>query len=666
MPSAFVTSVYRLAGLERPDRWVEPSHADWAAGLEAGRVSSVSGDGGAARLGATELETASAAAAAASDPPERVRGRASPARIKLRVENERTLEIKIVYRLGGPEKGSGGGRGGSLLRRGGGPSPPPRANTYRVDVYLFCPSELEPADPTSSFYANLFVVIRLHTPHVDLADLGAAGAALGKAPSALTAGTSHGGSTSLAVATSLLFALARSFGDMHASSSAASAARDRAASLGWADPRRRTARKACLAADAARAARADDAVQLMRLLACIFRAAVRRATGAAADAALAVVEGRGGGDPAAAKAAARAGIDLVEQACGALEALATACDPCRADVTGAIPAFVREAAGLVEEHTILEAERALLKLLVDLEGRPLLPPPTAAGPGGPDASQLVMRIPGGGAVGGSILPLPPPPHPTPAGWAGRFPHLDAVRESAAAARRRSSGGGVTGAASRGWTARSGMEGDDSRTTAHSGATTPLGSSPPPGPIPLPPQPPVDVEAYGGELRQRRATTTAATTVRMGSRSPPTVRPAASSFGSLGRRPSLEMVVVPPTALGAARPAMQPSTPGPVPPTTPAVAEDLEAARALLREAVAGLEAARLRRGFTESIMRDGPPEVNESYTNRRQALKKHARAAISLTPRTKPPPTWLQDAVGMAVAAVAMAFATSTVWLAQR
>jgi hypothetical protein len=129
------------------------------------------------------------------------------------------------------------------------------------------------------------------------------------------------------------------------------------------------------------------------------------------------------------------------------------------------------------------------------------------------------------------------------------------------------------------------------------------------------------------------------------------------------------MVVPHTALGVvglARPPglALPSSPGP--PPTPAAAEDLESARALLREAVAGLEAARLRRGYTESLMRDGPPEVNEAYTNRRQVLKKHARAAISLTPRTKPPPTWLQDAVGMAVAAVAMAFATATVWLAQR
>ena len=199
MPSAFITFLYRVAGLERPDRWVDPSHADWAAGLEAGRgATSLSGDGGSvaagfgrARLGTTELETAGGggAAAAAVDPPERVRGRAAPARIKLRVENERTLEIKIVYRLGGPEKGRAG-VGGALCRRhggsgvgGGGPGgsaadPPPRANTYRVDVYLFCPSELEPADPTSSFYANLFVVIRLHTPHVELADLAAAGAVL--------------------------------------------------------------------------------------------------------------------------------------------------------------------------------------------------------------------------------------------------------------------------------------------------------------------------------------------------------------------------------------------------------------------------------------------------------------------------------------------------------
>ena len=87
---------------------------------------------------------------------------------------------------------------------------------------------------------------------------------------------------------------------------------------------------------------------------------------------------------------------------------------------------------------------------------------------------------------------------------------------------------------------------------------------------------------------------------------------------------------------------------------------------MLREAVAGLEAARARRGFHDSLLRDGPPQVNERYTARLQALKKHARAAISLTPRTRRPSNALADLVGMVVAAVAMAFATFTVYLAQR
>ena len=50
-----------------------------------------------------------------------------------------------------------------------------------------------------------------------------------------------------------------------------------------------------------------------------------------------------------------------------------------------------------------------------------------------------------------------------------------------------------------------------------------------------------------------------------------------------------------------------------------------AVRALLRDAVAGLEAARVRRGFLDSLLRDGPPAANETYTNQLQLLKKHAR-----------------------------------------
>jgi len=82
--------------------------------------------------------------------------------------------------------------------------------------------------------------------------------------------------------------------------------------------------------------------------------------------------------------------------------------------------------------------------------------------------------------------------------------------------------------------------------------------------------------------------------------------------------------------------------------------------------VAGLEAARARRGFHDSLLREGPPQANERYTARLQALKKHARAAISLTPRTRRPSNVLADLVGMFVAAVAMAFATFTVYWAQK
>ena len=123
-------------------------------------------------------------------------------------------------------------------------------------------------------------------------------------------------------------------------------------------------------------------------------------------------------------------------------------------------------------------------------------------------------------------------------------------------------------------------------------------------------------------------------------------PGTPAKGGLGPRP---------LTAGAAQPP-----PSPFPPST-----DLGGARALLAEACAGLEAARARRGFDKSLVHDGPPAANEEYSNRLQLLKRHARAAISLSPRPRTPSNLLADAVGMAVAALAMTFATFTVWLAQ-
>ena len=120
-------------------------------------------------------------AASADSRGERRHRAALPAKIKVRAENERQLEIKIVR--GRALEGVGRrGQGddscfpnapsarvphASVPRHTSPPSRPmskvyllgagaSRAKQYRVDVFLFVPAELEPVDATSSFYSQLY------------------------------------------------------------------------------------------------------------------------------------------------------------------------------------------------------------------------------------------------------------------------------------------------------------------------------------------------------------------------------------------------------------------------------------------------------------------------------------------------------------------------------
>jgi len=477
----------------------------------------------------------------------------APVRIKLRAENERQLELKIVY---------------SVLGAGGA-----RSRFFKVELFLFADAALFSEHPTLEFFSNLYGVVRLHTPRVSLAALGDGGTA--GAPLAVVAAA-----VKAAVATA----------------AAALAALDAEASL--CPPTRRVTR-VTRAADASNWA-AEECADTLRLHACMFRAAIRREAAAAADALRAARDADDGGDGggAAAAAAAAMSVDLVRAACEAMEGLAAACDPLEPPHSLA-PPWLTEAWQLVDECCLLEGERSLVKLLVAAgvgvggaagHGAAGAPAPAAPHPPPPlhgsrsitrsysFRGELSMKLSSALAPAGPRLaaPLPPPPPPRaaprvePAGWAGRYPHLDAGRSSALRHRHSLDSRSVAGGSPR---------------SDGGGGGSALGSPPPPPPSP-------------------------------------------------------------------------PHSTLPTP---------LAGVRDLVREAVAGLEAARARRGYADSLLRDGAPPVNEGYTNRLQLLKKHARAAISLTPRSRAPSSWLlADVVGAVVAAAAMAFALWTVWLSQR
>lgn len=230
-------------------------------------------------------------------------------------------------------------------------------------------------------------------------------------------------------------------------------------------------------------------------------------------------------------------------------------------------------------------------------------------------------------------PPPPPPPPVPsvpsAGWSGRYPHLDALRVSAMAHRRSMEDAGSLSSSATVAAADGGGEsfafGQHQGLSAAEAASRAAWATAPPS-------------------SSFARLSTAASPPQPPSQSPPSAAAPATAVASSPHHP----------ASSSALPRAS------YPP------DDPRGARAMLREAVAGLEAARARRGFYDSLLRDGPPQVNERYTARLQALKKHARAAISLTPRTRRPSNALADLVGMLVAAVAMAFATFTAYLAQR
>ena len=136
-------------------------------------------------------------------------------------------------------------------------------------------------------------VVRLHTPHVALADLGSR-----RNPG------------------SLLTAIAAALKEVREASVAGADARAQAADRNCCgpSPSRRVA-----AADAALSAKSEAAAQLLRLHACMFRAAVRRAVAAAAGA-LRSAACAAAPPTDRARAAGRV-VRLVEDACEAMEAL---------------------------------------------------------------------------------------------------------------------------------------------------------------------------------------------------------------------------------------------------------------------------------------------------------------------------------------------------------
>ena len=250
-------------------------------------------------------------------------------------------------------------------------------------------------------------------------------------------------------------------------------------------------------------------------------------------------------------------------------------------------------------------------------------------------------------------PPPPPPQPSiprvpAAGWSGRYPHLDAVRVSALAHRQSidvPSSYSSTAAAAAAAVAEAGGGGESFLFGGNASLLVPPGSA-------SSPKSPPALQAQHPGLSAAEAA----------SREAWKTNPPPSSFASASVASSL--LSPPSTAPATAVTSLHPSTL--LSPIRVYPPDDPRGARAILREAVAGLEAARARRGFQDSLLRDGPPQANERYTARLQALKKHARAAISLTPRTRQPSNVLADLVGMFVAAVAMEFATGTVFLAQK
>ena len=263
-------------------------------------------------------------------------------------------------------------------------------------------------------------------------------------------------------------------------------------------------------------------------------------------------------------------------------------------------------------------------------------------------------------------PLSPPPPSVPrvlpaAGWSGRYPHLDAVRVSALAHRQSidvlssSPSNAVAGAAAAAVAAADAAGGGESSLFGAGNAS-----------LLVPPASPPQALQPQRQQKQQKQQQTGLSAAEAAARAASTTAPP-PSFVSASTSAAASPT---PSTAPATDETTPPLPPSALPPSSPGLrtypSDDPRGARAILLEAVAGLEAARARRGFHDSLLRDGPPQVNERYTARLQALKKHARAAISLTPRTRRPSNALADLVGMFVAAVAMAFATGTVYLAQK
>ncbi|KAK9815013.1 hypothetical protein WJX73_004876 [Symbiochloris irregularis] len=219
----------------------------------------------------------------------------SPADVKIRLENDRQLEVKVVYNIA------------LGLKR----------QAFKVEVFMFHASELGAVD--AGFYHNLWQVVRLHTPEASIASLSHREQCPG----------------------SLLAPIAAS---LAALKQPCKHVRDRGS-------------------------QEHDACQLMRLQACMFRRATRRATKRVLkqlrSASKEQPPARSNGQMADVDASASSmAIAMVDHLCAAIDSFRQVCAPALEEGT---PTAVREVWPLVDEFVLCEAQRSLLKLLRDVD-----------------------------------------------------------------------------------------------------------------------------------------------------------------------------------------------------------------------------------------------------------------------------------------------------------
>lgn len=410
----------------------------------------------------------------------------TPADVKIRQENDRQIEVKIVYNIA------------LGLRR----------QVFQVELFIFFPSELGAVD--TGFYHNLWQVVRLHTPQASVASLAQRHAAPG----------------------SLLQPIATKLQEIKQHPSCSKQA----------------------------SALVGSTSQLIRLQGCMFRRAVRRATKHVVK----LLKSAQSKDRSAARlAASAAAITLVDQMCAAIDAFKQVCSPVMQE---GMPQEVQEAWLLVDEFVLCEAQRALLKLLRDVDSLPQPQPPALTEPEGPDPMALPQRSHSlhatGQEAGSDTLASQPDFHET---------QPESLESVTAASLSRTASKLHTV-----WI----------RAFSLREAT-------------------IDQPQHWQQQQQQRR-------------------------------------------------QQQPRPPGQ--PTQ---------ARKLVLDAISSLEDARRQAGYLESVIADDDKYDNEKFTNRIRILKRHAQAAISLSPTTLKPSTLLADVVGMCVAGIAMGLAVFSLWAAQ-